>query len=87
MKLKNVHPGEILQKDFIEPLEISLSHLSQFTRINEVKLRSIIQEKEPITFNVAHGLSLYFGNYTDFWLNAQKTYDHNRSKSNGRTMG
>ena len=75
MRLKPVHPGEILQKDFIEPLDISLSHLSQHTRIEESKLKSIIEEKERITFNVAHGLSLYFGNSLEFWLNTQKTYD------------
>lgn len=80
MKLENVHPGEILQRDFIEPLNVSVTKLAKVTRIEEPKLRKIINEEERITFNVAHGLSTYFGNELFFWLYAQQKYDNERSK-------
>ncbi len=75
MKLKPVHPGEILKKDFMEPINLPLLVLSKECRIQKEKLFNVIEGKEPITFNIAHKLSTVFGNSTDFWLNAQKTYD------------
>jgi addiction module HigA family antidote len=77
MELKNVHPGEILQKDFIEPMDIDLKKLSECSNINEKNLKNIINRTKDITFNIAHGLSVAFANSSDFWLNAQKTYDYN----------
>ncbi len=81
MELENVHPGEILQKDFIDPMDLDLKRLSECSNINEKNLKNIINGTKDITFNIAHGLSAALGNSANFWLNAQKTYDYNERNS------
>jgi plasmid maintenance system antidote protein VapI len=61
-KLKNIHPGEILIKEFLEPLEISSYRLAKDLCI-------------PQTADTALRLSLYFGNSAKFWLSLQNDYD------------
>lgn len=79
MELENVHPGEILKKDFIDPIKIPLLILSRQSGIPVKRIFNLIEGKESITFYTAHRLSQVFGNSSDFWINAQKTYDYNES--------
>lgn len=43
-KLANVHPGEILYFEFLEPLEISAYRLSKDLRIPQTRISEIIKE-------------------------------------------
>jgi len=74
-KLKNIHPGEILQKEFLIPLEISAYRLSKDIRIPQTRVSEIVKGNRRITADTALRLSKYFGNSAKFWLGLQDDFD------------
>jgi len=74
-KLANVHPGETLQYEFLEPLEISAYRLSKDLNIPQTRISEIIKGNRRITADTALRLSKYFGNSAKFWLGLQDDYD------------
>ncbi len=74
-KLKNIHPGEILQEEFLLPLEISAYKLSKDIGIPQTRISSIIKGNRRITADTALRLSKYFGNTAKFWLGLQDDFD------------
>jgi len=42
-KLKNIHPGEILQEEFLIPLEISAYRLAKDTAIPQTRISEIMK--------------------------------------------
>jgi len=73
--LKNIHPGEILQEEFLKPLEISAYRLSKDISIPQTRISEIIKGNRRITADTALRLSKYFGNSAKFWLGIQDDYD------------
>lgn len=74
-KLANIHPGEILNLEFLEPLEISAYRLSKDLKIPQTRISEIIKGRRRITADTALRLSKYFGNSAKFWLGLQDDYD------------
>ncbi|MEP0132086.1 MAG: HigA family addiction module antitoxin [Eudoraea sp.] len=74
-KLANVHPGEILIFEFLEPLEITAYRLSKDLKIPQTRVSEIIKGNRRITADTALRLSKYFGNSAKFWLGLQDDYD------------
>ena len=74
-KIKNIHPGEILQEEFLLPLEISAYKLSKDIGIPQTRISSIIKGNRRITADTALRLSKYFGNSAKFWLGLQDDFD------------
>ena len=79
-KLANVHPGEILNFEFLEPLEITAYRLSKDLRIPQTRISEIIKGNRRITADTALRLSKYFGNSAKFWLGIQDDYDIEKEK-------
>jgi antitoxin HigA-1 len=85
-RLPNIHPGEILQLDFLEPLEITPYRLSKDIGVAQTRISEILAEKRSITADTALRLSKYFGNSAQFWLNLQTQYDLRQAlEKNGET--
>ena len=74
-KLKNIHPGEILNEEFLLPLEISAYKLSKDIGIPQTRVSAIIKGNRRITADTALRLSKYFGNSAKFWLGLQDDFD------------
>jgi addiction module HigA family antidote len=74
-KLRNIHPGEILQEEFLMPLGISAYRLSKDTAIPQTRISEIIKGNRRITADTALRLSRYFGTTAKFWLGLQDDYD------------
>ena len=74
-KLKNIHPGEILQEEFLIPLAITAYRLSKDIGIPQTRVSQIIKGKRRITADTALRLSKYFGNSAKFWLGLQDDFD------------
>jgi len=81
-KLENVHPGEILLHEFLEPLEISAYRLSKDLKIPQTRISEIIKGRRRITADTALRLSKYFGNTAKFWLGLQDDFDIEEEKGN-----
>ncbi len=84
-KLENVHPGEILLYEFLEPLEISAYRLSKDLKIPQTRISEIIKGRRRITADTALRLSKYFGNSAKFWLGLQDDFDIEEGKENKRS--
>lgn len=74
-KLANVHPGEILLYEFLEPLKITAYRLSKDLKIPQTRISEILKGNRRITADTALRLSKYFGNSAKFWLGIQDDYD------------
>jgi addiction module HigA family antidote len=79
-KLENIHPGEILFYEFIEPLKISAYRLSKDLKIPQTRISEIIKGKRRVTADTALRLSIYFGNSAKFWLGIQDDFDIENQK-------
>ena len=80
-KLNNIHPGEVLKEEFLDPLDISAYRLSKETFIPQTRISEIIRKKRRITADTALRLSRYFGTTAKFWLGLQDDYDLEEEKS------
>ena len=74
-KMPAIHPGEILQEEFVGPLGISQYRLAKDTSVPPRRINEIIRGQRAITANTALRLARYFGTSDRFWLNLQTRYD------------
>ena len=74
-RLKNIHPGEILMKEFLLPLSISAYKLAKGIDIPQTRISEILKGNRRITADTALRLSKYFGNSAKFWLGIQDDFD------------
>jgi addiction module HigA family antidote len=74
-KLPNIHPGGILQEEFLIPLNITPYRLAKETRIPQTRISEIIKGNRRITADTALRLSQFFGNSAKFWLGLQDDFD------------
>ena len=74
-KLRNIHPGEILNEEFLIPLKITAYKLAKDIHIPQTRISQVIKGKRRITADTALRLSTYFGNSPQFWLGLQDDYD------------
>lgn len=75
VKLKNIHPGEILSEEFIIPFNITAYRLAKDIEIPQTRISEIIKGNRRITADTALRLSKYFGNSAKFWLGLQDDFD------------
>ncbi len=74
-RLPNIHPGEILKEEFLDPFGISAYKLSKEIKIPQTRISQIIKGKRRITADTALRLSEFFGNSPQFWMGIQDDYD------------
>ena len=74
-KLRNIHPGEILQEEFLIPLGLSAYKLSKDIGIPQTRISEILKGNRRVTADTALRLSKYFGNSAKFWLGLQDDFD------------
>ena len=74
-KLPNIHPGEILQEEFLIPLNITSYRLAKETNIPQTRISEIIKGNRRVTADTALRLSQFFSNSAKFWLGLQDDFD------------
>ena len=80
-RLNNIHPGEILLEEFLNPMEISAYRLAKETFIPQTRISEIIKGKRRVTADTALRFSKFFGTSAKFWLGLQDDYDLEEEKS------
>jgi len=73
--LNNIHPGEILLEEFLNPMELSAYRLAKETFIPQTRISQIIKGNRRITADTALRFSKFFGTSAKFWLGLQDDYD------------
>jgi addiction module HigA family antidote len=87
-KLAPIHPGEILLKDFLEPMEISQYRLAKAISVPARRINEIVLGRRSISADTALRLGRFFAMESEFWLNLQSRYDLEVAKDGlaGRLM-
>ncbi len=75
IKLKNIHPGEILLEEFLFPMGISQNKLAQDIDVSPRCINEIIHGERSITADTDLRLACAFGTSEGFWLGLQMDYD------------
>ena len=81
-KLKNIHPGEILEEEFLKPMGITAYRLSQAIGVPQTRTSQILKGRRRITADTALRLSKFFGTSSRFWLGLQNDYDIEEEQQN-----
>ncbi|MEZ4791775.1 MAG: HigA family addiction module antitoxin [Flavobacteriales bacterium] len=74
-RLTNIHPGTVLQEEFLTPLDITAYRLSKDIGIPQTRISEILKGQRRITADTAIRLSKYFGVSAKFWLGLQDDFD------------
>ena len=80
-KLRNIHPGEVLKEEFLDPLRVSAYRLAKETRIPQTRISGIVHQRRRITADTALRLAKFFGTTPRFWIGLQDDYDLEKQQS------
>lgn len=80
-KLRNIHPGEILQEEFLVPMGVSAYRLAKETFVPQTRISEIIKGNRRITADTALRFAKFFGTSPKFWLGLQDDFDLEEEKN------
>jgi addiction module HigA family antidote len=75
MKSKPIHPGRVLQKDFLEGLGVTQYRLAIDIEVPPRRINEIVHGVRGISPDTALRLARYFRTTPQFWMNLQMRYD------------
>jgi len=73
--LTNIHPGEILLGEFLNPLGISQNRLARAMDVPPRRINEIVHGKRAVTADTALRLARALGTSEQFWMGLQADYD------------
>lgn len=74
-RLPPIHPGEILNDEFLVPMDITQYRLAKTIGVDARRIHSIVRGERAITAETAWLLASFFGNSPSFWMGLQSQYD------------
>lgn len=74
-RLPNIHPGEILKEEFLEPLGISQYKLAKAIGVQPIRIGEICAGRRSVSADTAIRLARALGTTPGFWLGLQADYD------------
>lgn len=69
-----IHPGEILQEEFLKPMGISQYRIAQDIAVPAMRINKIVRGERGISADTALRLARFFGMSVEFWTGIQ-THD------------
>ena len=79
-KIPPVHPGEVLQEEFLTPWGLSQNQLARHVNITATRLNEIVRGRRSVTGDTALRLVRATHTAPEFWLNLQSLYDLETAK-------
>ncbi len=73
--MRNVHPGEVLVEEFLEPLGLSQYRLAKAIRVPLTRTAEICRGRRAVTADTALRLARFFGTSPKFWLGLPEDHD------------
>ena len=74
-KMRPIHPGEILRKEYLVPLGMSAHALAMALHVPAPRINDIVRERRSVTPDTALRLARFFDTSAQFWLNLQSSFD------------
>jgi addiction module HigA family antidote len=69
------HPGEIVMRECIEPLGLTVGKAAEGLGVPHDVLSDLVNEKSSVTVKMADRVSWAFGSTPETWLGLQTAYD------------
>jgi len=86
-RLRNIHPGEVLKEEFLDPFGISQNRLAREISVPPRRINEIVLGKRGVSADTAIRLARYFGTSESFWMGLQADYEIEEVKlSLGKTL-
>jgi len=73
--LINVHPGQVLQEEFLEPLSITPYRIAKSIGVQQIQISKITKGEIGISAEMAVRLGKFFGNSAEFWMNLNRNHE------------
>jgi addiction module HigA family antidote len=74
-KRRPTHPGEILREDVLPATGLTQGEFANLLGVSRRTVNEILQEKRPVTVDMAHRLARALGTSPDVWLGLQQDID------------
>ena len=74
------HPGEILNDEFLSPMNISQYRLAKDIGVPARRINEIVKGIRGISTDTALRLGVYFGITPEFWINLQSHYELSQTR-------
>ena len=74
------HPGEILQREFLEPLEITQVAFAKHIGVPVQRINEVVRGKRGVTPETAWFFAQALDTSPEFWLNLQSLHDLARTQ-------
>ena len=74
-RLPPIHPGEILDEEFLRPMNITQYRLAKAIGVDARRIHAIVHGERSIAEETALLFSRFFGNSAGFWMGLQSQYD------------
>lgn len=73
--MRPIHPGEILQEEYLAPLDMSANRLALCLHVPANRISAIVNGERGITADTALRLAQFFDTSAEFWMNLQQAYE------------
>ena len=74
-RLPPIHPGEILNEEFLQPMNVSQYRLAKSIGVDPRRVHAIVHGERSISAETALLFSRFFGNSAEFWMGLQSQYE------------
>jgi addiction module HigA family antidote len=74
-KRRPTHPGEILREDVLPGSGLTQGELARWLGVSRRTISEIVNERRPVTTDMAHRLARAFGTSPEMWLGLQQDVD------------
>lgn len=69
------HPGEVLEEEFLKPLELTHSQFAQHIGVTTLVVNQIVRGQRAVTPEFAWRFAQALGTTPEFWMNLQNAHD------------
>lgn len=83
---KPTTPGEVLQYEYLEPLNLKINDLAEMLNVHRNTVSALVNNNRKLTADMAIKLAKAFNTTIEFWLNLQLNVDIWEAQSNSRTQ-
>jgi antitoxin HigA-1 len=84
--LPPVHPGEIIKKDILPSVGLSVTAAAKALDVSRQMLHDILAERKPLSAVMCLKVSRLFGGTPELWMRLQASYDLKKAEQDKQVM-
>jgi addiction module HigA family antidote len=84
--LPPVHPGEIIKRDILPSVGLSVTAAAEALGVSRQMLHDILAERKPLSAVMCLKLSRLFGSSPELWMRLQAAYDLKKAEQDKSVM-